>query len=156
MIRRKNQRKAKNVLLEGKIGTLYPILCHVWCVLSKKNVHVFRLAIFVINVQRERYNRVYVLSCVRTNRVSLYLAKTPSLPPSRLPCWQYGFSKSSENHERPVSMEMITDSHKLTRARTTPVGVSCLQLRKDSIDPPSSSPSKNMSELECRLSQKSE
>ena len=51
VIRKKNQRKGKKVLLEGKLVRNIRF-CATFCTCySKKNVHVFRLAMSVIDVE---------------------------------------------------------------------------------------------------------
>ena len=65
---KKNQRMAPG----GKIGTQYPILCHVMYVLSEKNVHAFRLAMSVIDGEKV----MYVLSPLLRRLCTVLLCST--------------------------------------------------------------------------------
>ena len=67
--KKKNQRKGKKVLLEGKLVRNIRF-CATFCTSYPKKCTCFPIG-DVRDRRRERYNRVYVLSHVRTNRVSL-------------------------------------------------------------------------------------
>ena len=66
-----NQRKGKRVLLEGKLVRNIRF-CATFCTSYPKKLTCFPIG-DVRDRRRKRYNRVYVLSRVRNNRVSLYM-----------------------------------------------------------------------------------
>ena len=68
--KKKNQREGKKVLLEGKLVRNIRF-CATFCTSYPKKMCMFSDG-DVRDRRRERYNRVYVLSRVRTKRVSLY------------------------------------------------------------------------------------
>ena len=80
VIRKKKEpkKRQKKVLLEGKL--VHTIrFCATFCTpYPKKKCTCFPTG-DVCDRRRERYNRVYVLSRVRTNRVSLYLMFMPDV-----------------------------------------------------------------------------
>ena len=69
VIRKKERKKGEKVLLGGKL--VHNIrFCATFCTYYPKKMYMFSIG-DVRDRRRERYNRVYVLSRVRTNRVSL-------------------------------------------------------------------------------------